>query len=240
MKRSLLGRSAALVAFVIAAAFLAAATASAAPAPNPRAGYTVATPAGHAKAAVRFTVPSLNCASAAPFQGVGAVARLQDASGATVGGVVLICDNGVAFYDAAIEINGQTTALPNEPVSPGDVIAARVSETATATTVDLSNRTKGWSQSMSGGGGSVTEAFVGMDVVNCIGSLCSAVPQFSSTSFNGARIDGKPIGDQHHTRSEIVSAAGQVEVIAGPLNRPGTAFTATWKASCQPTNQDRC
>jgi len=217
--------------------------AQAAPAVSHRAGYTVATPSGSATADARVTVPTVTCSTQQTFAAAVVGPVMVTSNGNSGALVAIICSGALPSYVADIQINGVVTTF-GDVVNPGDIISLHVSESAQSTSVTVSSITNGWTESLSGGGGAVTAAFVGTSVANCISNgACSTLDQLTTTRFRLVRVNNRPIGAPalHATASNIVSSTGIVEARTGRLALTRKAFTVRWVASCQPDpSTNRC
>jgi Peptidase A4 family len=175
-------------------------------------------------------VPTLGtCPALATFQASLDGSETDSSAGRSGGGAVLICANGVGEYDPLLQINGQSTLEPNA-VSPGDVVEARTTVSASSTTVTISNLSQHWTVSGTGAGGTPVDAGIGMIAGNCTGGSCSPVPAFSQSVVLGT-INGRPLVGA--TRSNLTAANGSVEATASPAFL-GLVFTVRYQSSCVP------
>jgi hypothetical protein len=212
--------------------------ASAAPLPINLAGYQQSISGPTASTDVLAVVPKFgNCPALATFQAAVAGSVIQASTGNSGGGVAMICANGVSVYLAQTQVDGQST-LQSNAINAGDLVRVQTTVAPTSTSLTLSDLSKGWSISLSGGGGTPTAAGVGMVAGNC-GNGCSPIPAFSGSAFI-ASLNGGSL--THAVRSNVLAADGTAQATAGNALL-GLAFGVTYRFSCTPADpnlNNRC
>lgn len=222
------------------------------------AGYEVTT--GEATVVDRFVIPSIDCAASPATSGIGPGAYMvagttgQEFDGADVS---MQCSNGSLLTGEYVIVNGSDTEY-GDAVSPGDVIEASVSLTATTTTVTIEDLTKAdrFSLDGTGAGASGVAEFVGVDTLSTTTEVL-AVPSLSAVKFDDAEVGGTPLGSTAATALALTSGCPVTLVptavfkgsdfrveppaititslnpTSGPVRTPvtitGTGFTATSK-----------
>jgi hypothetical protein len=155
---------------------------------------------------------------------------LSTTAGETIGGVVLSCVGQTASYTVLLEVNG-AVVRPTFVVMAGQVVTVSASESTKGTTVTVTNGTM--TQTATGAGQTVTGESLGALAADCTISNCASVPRTSPTAFSAVSIDGRAPFGAGATLVKLEDAAGQIEMVAGDVNR--TALRTRWEYSCSTT-----
>lgn len=193
------------------------------------AGYQTVSPTGPAiSSAAGFTLPKLSCTST--YRAITPVAGVEVNNYATYSSAFAFagCHNGKAQYFPSLVVNGSETDYTSTPLSAGDVIKVYTNVTATATTVKVTDVTKGVTKKLSGPGATPSAAYIGDSDWNSSGTLLG-VPSFGKLSFTQCSVGGKTLASWKPGEYQRVNGSGVVQIATGALASTGTAFPTTYK-----------
>jgi hypothetical protein len=190
------------------------------------AGYEVTGPATSASA--RFTVPALACPRSGRLAVYPGVELSNEAAAIIAAGVRLRCQNGTPVYAAVIVANNTLDRVP-VTVSPGDQIAARVTQTATAGMASIADLTRHFAAAVPATTGAKNLiADVGVEAVIDGPAPLRKVPPFGTITFSAAKVNGTALGASHPAAINR-TFLGTLQILTGPLDSTGTSFTTTFK-----------
>jgi hypothetical protein len=190
------------------------------------AGYRVSGPATSASA--RFTVPTLACPPRGNLAVYPGVDLTSEAGAIIEAGLRLRCRNGAPAYVAVIIANNTLDRVP-VTVSPGDQVAVRVTQTATAGTASITDLTRGSSATVpTNTGAKNLIADVGVEAVIDGPAPLRKVPPFGTMTFSAAEVNGAALGASNPTAINR-TFFGTLQILTGPLDSTGTSFTTTFK-----------
>jgi hypothetical protein len=180
--------------------------------------------------AVTFTLPALTCTPT----DAGIVPNLGftnfTTNEFTSGGVYVQCVSGAPTYDAYEEINNNYSFL-TPTLAAGDAVHVTISVTASKTTVAVADVTHRATVSATvngpGGGGSFTGASIG-DVK--IGSPGLPVPQFTTLTFSGLKINGAKVPRADTFTPADMYNGTTLQILSGRLSAGGK-FVTTFEHS---------
>jgi hypothetical protein len=177
------------------------------------------------KVSATFVMPSFTCTATQQF---AITAQLDGTSDNTVSSAITVaCDGpGIkARYDASVCVSGAPGCQSTLKVVPGNEVEISLSETSTKSKSTMKDETTGKSESVSGGGGTISSAFVG-DSAN--GS--STIPTFTSVKFTEISVNGEALGEEEPSSAgNMTDASGTTLVKTGALNQAGNSFKTTFE-----------
>jgi hypothetical protein len=183
-------------------------------------GYKMVTPAD-ATLESAFKVPTLvACTKGSDRLGAGEM--FFEGDKATTGAMVTYgCDKDQAYYLPTIVDNNNYGSVGFTPM-PGDVIVISVSESATSSSVTMTDDTQNMSATISGDGDTNYKTIVGNI---SIGS--GPIPRFVTEHFNFVTLNGASIAANQGVAYNM-KRNSVVEIEAGKLTNSGEAFTEKW------------
>jgi hypothetical protein len=173
-------------------------------------------------------VPALSCTSAtrAVTPGVGLD------GGRTFSEVFVFvgCSHGKAVYWPGLTVDAAETNYTTTPFSAGDVVNMSASVTASGTTVQVADVTKGVTKTLTGAGESdESHAWIGDGPWYAPpNSTLLGVPNFGKLKFFNCLVDGKALQSWQPLEFQRVNAKGIVQIATGPFSPPGGLAFATY------------
>jgi hypothetical protein len=191
------------------------------------AGYSATLTTHVHSASTAFTLSTLNCPPSGS-RGVLLLVQIFNSKShtAAVGGVLLGCQSGAAFYQPVVFINGAETT-PTMTLTAGDQMTVSVSQTPSGASVVLSDVTHPASVTTTGPGGRDRVVNIGDAAVGFQGQP-AGVPRFHKVIFSRDKVNHAAIGSLAPTAFDMVSSGGTTQITTSALNPGGTSFTTTW------------
>jgi hypothetical protein len=190
------------------------------------AGYQVVQAKVHSASAT-VVVPTITCKN--DRSGVGPAVLLLNTHGVFSGaGVGAGCKNDTALYEAILLTNSGTKASRRDSyrVDPGDKLQFSIHESTTATAVRVRDLSSGRHRKLTGKGGMMRAAQVGVQTLS-IDHATAGIDPFTDVRFTHALVDGRSLAGQGAVAVE--RKRGSTVQIAVSRLRHGRSFTATFR-----------
>jgi hypothetical protein len=139
----------------------------------------------------RFQVPAVTCTKMKSDVGFGVVVDNNDGSAWASVAVDESCVRGKPTYAANINIHSVKTVL-STTLNPNDLITVSASQTPGGTSATFTDNTTGFTQTLTGTGGTAETAAIGA-VSDTLRPTLN-VPMFPTFSFTNAQVNGADIG----------------------------------------------
>jgi|GEM_PF-2700427 len=180
-----------------------------------------------------LVVPKVRCGAGDEGAVYPEVAVEQQTSAA---GLVIGCNGPQAYYWPSVTVDNAVTNYPSDGARPGDKIDLSVTQSFAATTVTVTDVTRGFAVKQTGaGGGTGVDLLVGLGAWN--DQQQASVPTFGTVSFSDAMLNGSPFGS-FGTASNLErfdrytsSSAGTLQIATGAFAGDKTAFDVSFKHS---------
>ena len=196
------------------------------------AGYVITTAPASANGKVKITVPSITgCTpSSTVTSGIAIGAFVFTSTSASAAFVEAVCYSGAPAYAGVLVVNGVQTVITTFAPKPGATVTLKVSESATATKVKLTDVTTGKTQSASGTGGTNVDVFEGVDALdNSSTGAQLPNPDFSTITCSGGKIDSVTVGAAGASGINEQTSGGTLQILTGALNAGGNGWTETYE-----------
>ena len=191
------------------------------------AGYILAPAGASAQGKAKFTVPTITgCTST--DSGVAFATLIFTKTSVTGAGVFAECSGGSAVYAAVLVVNGTSTVASFTPV-PGDVIKVKSAETATTSSVKLTDVTQAMTAKSTGTGGKKLVVLDGIDaLIDSSTGDQLPVPNFGTATYSGGKINGVTVAASGATAYDMETSASVLQIKTSALNGAGNGWTETF------------
>jgi len=176
-----------------------------------------------------WSIPAVDCGTTP--DGVAAIWVGIDGSGSRTveqTGTFGECDHGTPSYAAWYEAYPARSIIIDNPVAPGDVMHATVTNTGPQNfDLVLSDQTKGWSSTNHiTVRGRLVSAEAIAEAPSVLGQL-QPLADFGSVGFTGVTVNGQPLANSHPLAVTMAAPGGIVKAVPGALS--GGDFTVGWR-----------
>jgi hypothetical protein len=193
-------------------------------------GY-VATGSTYNSVSSSWTEPTATCSSGDQFSSFWVGLDGDGSNTVEQTGSEADCQGGTPQYFAWYEIFPSAPVNFNNPVSPGDQMAASVTYNGGSSfTLKLSDTTQGWSQTVNRSLAGAARASAEV-IAEAPSALTGVLPltNFGTVNFSGSTVDGSQLSSVNPAEITMASGNGTQEDSISALN--GGSFSATWDSS---------